>query len=80
MYGALKCSFGPCGPTANGTHTTPTDKSAIDVVCVYCPETNDCYYIGREGVSGDTKRVAPRPSDYRFYIATKGTSQRVMAD
>ena len=34
----------------------------------------------REGVSGDTKRVAPRPSDYRFYIATKGTSQRVMAD
>jgi hypothetical protein len=31
----------------------------------------------REGVSGDTKRVALRPSDYRFYIATKGTSQRV---
>lgn len=29
----------------NGTHSRPTDKEAIDVVCVYCPETDRCYYL-----------------------------------
>jgi hypothetical protein len=29
----------------NGTHSRPTDKEAVDVVCVYCPETDRCYYL-----------------------------------
>ena len=30
----------------NGTHVTPPmDKSTIDAVCIYCPETDDCYYV-----------------------------------
>jgi hypothetical protein len=29
----------------HGTHSRPADKSAIDVVCVYCPETDLCYYL-----------------------------------
>lgn len=28
-----------------GTHTKDMDKSLIDIVCVYCPETDECYYI-----------------------------------
>jgi len=97
----------------NRTHITPTDKNAIDVFCIYCPDADDCYYIrpaervapipagyaqqersesrgvGRCrilrveacGSSLVTARgVVPRPSDYRLYIATKGTSQRVAAD
>jgi PD-(D/E)XK endonuclease len=29
----------------NGSHGKPIDKSEIDVYCVYCPDTNKCYYF-----------------------------------
>jgi hypothetical protein len=39
----------------HGVHTIPMDKRAVDVVCVYCPDTDCCYYVDprrfRVGVS-----------------------------
>ena len=29
-------------------HMTPMDKGAIDTVCIYCPETDDCCYFRRD--------------------------------
>lgn len=29
----------------NGTHMRPMDKRAIDLVCIYCPNTGECYYL-----------------------------------
>ena len=29
----------------HGVHNTPMDKSAIDVICIYCPDTDECYYL-----------------------------------
>ena len=43
--GAVKVHFRSMWTDRNGTHMTPTDKKAIDVVCIYCPETDDCYYV-----------------------------------
>jgi hypothetical protein len=45
---------------SHGTHVRPIDKAAIDLVCVYCPDTDACYYI-RPGAHGPTVtlRVAP---------------------
>jgi hypothetical protein len=44
----------------NGTHMTPTDRNAIDVICIYCPETDDCYYIRpAEHGASVTLRVTP---------------------
>ncbi|MCK9795756.1 group I intron-associated PD-(D/E)XK endonuclease [Isoptericola sp. 4D.3] len=45
-----------------GTHVKPTDKSAIDVVCIYCPETDRCYYV--------------RPSDYAASVTLRITPSR----
>ncbi len=28
-----------------GTHTVHVDKSQVDIYCVYCPETDKCYYF-----------------------------------
>lgn len=28
-----------------GNHVVPMDKSAIDVVCVYCPDPDLCFYL-----------------------------------
>jgi hypothetical protein len=34
----------------NGSHGTPIDKSQVDVFCVYCPDTDKCYYFKPENI------------------------------
>ncbi|WP_369016181.1 group I intron-associated PD-(D/E)XK endonuclease [Armatimonas sp.] len=29
----------------NGVHSVTSDKSEVDLYCIYCPDTNNCYYI-----------------------------------
>jgi hypothetical protein len=43
--GAVIVKFGSTWSDRNGTHITPSDKSAIDAVCIYCPDTDECYYV-----------------------------------
>ena len=44
----------------HGTHMKPVDKAAIDVLCINCPDTDECYYV-RPGDHNEvvTLRVAP---------------------
>ncbi|QZT61193.1 group I intron-associated PD-(D/E)XK endonuclease [Mycolicibacterium austroafricanum] len=58
--GAVTVKFRSMWADRNGTHITPMDKKAVDLVCVYCPETDECYYISpsAHGVSV-TLRIAP---------------------
>lgn len=51
VSGSIKVQFRSVWADRNGTHTKPSDKSEVDVVCVYCPETDACYYL--------------RPADHR---------------
>jgi hypothetical protein len=46
----------------NGSHGKLVDKRQVDVVCVYCPETDRCYYLRADAVKISlTLRVsAPR--------------------
>jgi hypothetical protein len=32
----------------NGSHKKPTNKSQVDLFCVYCPDTDKCYYFKPE--------------------------------
>jgi hypothetical protein len=43
--GAITVKFRSMWADRDGTHTTPLDKGAIDLVCIYCPETDKCYYV-----------------------------------
>lgn len=29
----------------HGRHVVPMNKEEVDIVCVYCPGTNECYYL-----------------------------------
>ena len=72
---------------------TPMDKGAIDTVCIYCPETDECYYV-RPDAHGTsvTLRIARRelcaapgarsgrPDASVTATATKGTSRYRAAD
>jgi hypothetical protein len=31
-----------------GTHTKSIDKGEVDLYCIYCPDTDECYYIEPE--------------------------------
>ena len=43
--GKLEVRFSTSWADKNGTHVVPVDKSEIDLYCVYCPDTNECYYL-----------------------------------
>jgi hypothetical protein len=64
--GALKVQFRSMWADRHGTHTTPMDKNAVDVVGVYCPETDGCYYVrpGEHGTSV-TLRIVPSRNGQR---------------
>ena len=58
--GAITVHFRSVWNDRQGTHIKPTDKEAIDVVCIYCPETDECYYIKPSAYrSSVTLRIAP---------------------
>ena len=43
--GKIEVPFRTCWTDKNGTHTQDYDKNEIDVMCIYCPDTDKCYYI-----------------------------------
>ena len=43
--GALDVRFSTCWADRNGVHTAPVDKNETDLYCVYCPDTDECYYL-----------------------------------
>jgi hypothetical protein len=41
----IEVPFRTCWADKNGTHTQDYDKNEIDLMCVYCPDTDKCYYV-----------------------------------
>lgn len=43
--GSLCISFRSSWADKNGTHVRSVDKREIDLYCIYCPDTDACYYF-----------------------------------
>src|SRR5688572_19915011 len=43
--GTLGIKFSTCWADRLGTHTRPVDKNEVDLYCIYCPDTDECYYL-----------------------------------
>jgi hypothetical protein len=57
--GAIDLRFRTSWADGNGTHTSPMSKRDVDVVCVYCPDTDRCYYVDPKRFRGGVKlRIA----------------------
>ena len=53
----------------NGTHTVKIDKDDIDIVSVYCPDTDRCYYLNpKEFDSSVTLRITKPSKTTRFHL------------
>ena len=60
--GRMDIKFSTCWADRHGTHTVPIDKNEVDLYCVYCPDTDECYYLDpKDFGSNATLRVkAPK--------------------
>jgi hypothetical protein len=67
--GAISVRFRSVWADRNGTHMKPSDKSEFDVLCIYCPETDACYYV-QPAEFGDsvTLRVVPSRNGQRIGV------------
>lgn len=43
--GKLEVHFRTCWADKNGTHMRAIDKNSVDLYCIYCPDTDECYYL-----------------------------------
>lgn len=58
--GAISVQFRSTWADRNGTHSKTLDKGTVDVIAIYCPETDTCYYVRpAEAGAAVTLRVAP---------------------
>jgi hypothetical protein len=59
--GAVTVHFRAIWADSHGTHVRAIDKSAIDLVCIYCPDSDACYYV-RPDAHGPTVTLRITPS------------------
>ena len=58
--GALTVQFRSVWADRNGTHIKASDKAAVDILGIYCPETDKCYYVRpADHASSVSLRVVP---------------------
>ncbi|WP_457674747.1 group I intron-associated PD-(D/E)XK endonuclease [Thiolapillus sp.] len=43
--GSITVHFRSSWTDRNGTHMRQVDKGEIDCYCIYCPDTDECYYL-----------------------------------
>ena len=63
-FGKIDVKFSTCWNDKHGTHIVPIDKREVDLYCIYCPDTDECYYLDpRKFRSNASLRVkAPKNS------------------
>ena len=46
----------------------PIDKNEVDVYCIYCPDTDECYYLepGKFGSSVSLRVDAPKNGQAKY--------------
>jgi hypothetical protein len=62
IKGVLRISFRTSWADKNGSHERAIDKDEVDLFCVYCPETDECYYFKPQefGQGTSLRVVAPK--------------------
>ncbi|MBI1761159.1 MAG: hypothetical protein HYR56_06950 [Acidobacteria bacterium] len=50
----------------NGSHGKQVDKAQVDVFCVYCPDTDKCYYFKAEQVNVSVSLRIESPKNHQM--------------
>ncbi|MBA3457995.1 MAG: hypothetical protein H0T42_33240 [Deltaproteobacteria bacterium] len=77
VRGSVYVRFSTVWADRHGIHSVPIDKASIDLICVYCPDTDRCYYIDpfayRAGVM--LRVAAPRNSQTKRIVWAKDLTE-----
>ena len=67
--GAVLVAFKSSWADQHGAHTRHIDKAEVDIFCVYCPDTDRCYYF-RPSDHGNsiTLRITPSRNNQRLGV------------
>ncbi len=60
--GAVVAEFRSGWTDRHGVHKKEIDKAAVDLFCIYCPDTDECYYV--------------RPADHRQSVTLRISPSR----
>lgn len=52
VNGVVIAPMKTCWADRHGVHSVPIDRSSIDLMCLYCPDTESCYYVDPRIVRG----------------------------
>jgi len=61
--GGITVHFRSCWADRNGTHMQRIDKDEIDLYCIYCPETDECYYLDPRNYNRSVTLRVERPKN-----------------
>ena len=62
-FGKVDVKFSSSWTDKNGTHVAPVDKTEIDIYCVYCPDTDECYYLRPEDFGSNVSLRVETPKN-----------------
>lgn len=78
VHSELTVPFKQSWTDKHGTHETYIDKNLVDVYCVYCPDTDECYYFDPKQFSKHVNlRVHPPKNNARKNIHFASDFRRV---
>lgn len=61
--GVLEVRLQSVWSNSNGVRRKPADLNLVDVYCLYCPETDECYYVDPSTVSKTIKLRVRTPKN-----------------
>lgn len=62
VNGVVTFAMSTCWSDRHGTHTTPIDRMAIDLICLYCPDAKCCFYLDPASIPGNKMSLRLVPS------------------
>ncbi|MES9935409.1 MAG: group I intron-associated PD-(D/E)XK endonuclease [Sedimenticola sp.] len=76
--GAITVHFRSSWADKNGTHMRQIDKDEIDLYCIYCPDTDECYYLDPKDYNRSvTLRVETPKNNQSTYVNVAADFRRV---
>lgn len=77
--GTISIKFSTCWTDKHGTHTVPVNKEDVDLYCIYCPDTDECYYLDpKQFGSHACLRVEPPKNNQKKQVKFASDYRKVL--
>jgi hypothetical protein len=76
--GRIGVAFNTSWNDRHGTHVRPVNKAEVDVVCIYCPDTDECYYVwSRDHAKVITLRISPTRNNQSLRVTMAAARRKL---